>query len=201
MTTSGDSSLYAQHNWWTISNMLSMSRVVLTVPIVYFLLQDGDAARWWALAIMVIAIMTDSLDGMVARARNEITEEGKLLDPLADKIGVGVIVFVLAITGDLPWWFVGIILGRDILIIIAGIYIKRKYNVLFPSNAWGKWAVTVIAFTVVIMMLPIEGLDTLVFILKIASVFMLAVSTISYTIRFIEAGKIIESEKQQGREV
>lgn len=195
--TSQTDGLFAARNLWTISNMLSMSRIVLTVPIVYLLLQDGEAARWWALFLIAIAIITDSLDGMVARARNEITEEGKFLDPLADKIAVGVIVFVLAITGELPWWFVGIILGRDVLIILAGIYIKSRYGVLFPSNVWGKWAVTIISFTVFIILLPVEGLETVTLILKIASVIMLVASMVSYTIRFIEAGKVVESYKQE----
>jgi len=196
MTKSTDSALYAQRNLWTISNFISISRILLTIPIVYFLVQEGDTARWIALGLIAIAILTDSLDGIVARARNEITEEGKFLDPLADKIAVGVIVLVLALTGELPWWFVGIILGRDILIVLAGIYIKSKYGVLFPSNLWGKWAVTVISFTVFIILLPIEGLETFTMILKIASVFMLAASTVSYTIRFIEAGKVVETYKQ-----
>ena len=191
--------LYAPRNLWTISNMISLSRIVLTVPIVYLLFQEGDAARWWALLLMAIAILTDSLDGKVARARNEITEEGKFLDPLADKIAVGIIVFVLAITGELPWWFVGIILARDVLIIFAGIYIKARYGVLFPSNIWGKWAVTFIAFTVFFMLLPIEGLETLEVIMMTACLIMLAISTISYTIRFLEAGKVVQSLKKESK--
>jgi CDP-diacylglycerol--glycerol-3-phosphate 3-phosphatidyltransferase len=196
MTQSTDG-LYAARNWWTIANMISISRVVLTIPIIYFLVQEGDAARWVALFLIAIAILTDSLDGRVARARNEITEEGKLLDPLADKIAVGVVAFVLAIMEILPWWFVGIVLGRDVLIILAGIYIKYRYGVLFPSNQMGKWAVTVISFTVFVVLLPIDGLDSLVRVMMIASVLMLISSTISYTIRFIEAGKVVQSYKQE----
>jgi CDP-diacylglycerol--glycerol-3-phosphate 3-phosphatidyltransferase len=196
MTQSTDG-LYAQRNWWTIANMLSISRVVLTIPIVYFLVQEGDTARWVALFLIAIAILTDSLDGKVARARNEITEEGKFLDPLADKIAVGVVAFVLAIMEILPWWFVGIVLGRDVLIILAGIYIKYRYGILFPSNTMGKWAVTVISFTVFVVLLPIDGLDIPVRVMMIASVLMLISSTISYTIRFIEAGKVVQSYKQE----
>jgi len=197
MTKSTDSALFAKRNLWTVSNMISISRIVLTIPIIYLLVQEGDTARWGALVLIAIAIITDSLDGIVARARNEITEEGKLLDPLADKIAVGAIVLVLAITGELPLWFVGIILGRDVLIVLAGIYIKSKYGVLFPSNNWGKWAVTVIAITVFIVLLPVEGLETITMIFKFLSVFMLAASTVSYTLRFIEAGKVVESHRQE----
>ena len=191
--------LYATRNLWTISNMISISRIVLTAPIVYLLLQEGDAARWWALVVIAIAILTDSLDGKVARARNEITEEGKFLDPLADKIGVGIIVFVLAITGELPWWFVGIILVRDVLIILAGIYLKVRYGVLFPSNIWGKWAVTFIAFTVFFVLLPIEGTERLEGIMITACIIMLAISMVSYTIRFIEAGKVVQNFEKESK--
>ncbi len=192
--TDSTSGLYAQRNWWTLSNMISMSRIVLTIPIVYLLVQEGEAARWWALFLIAIAILTDSLDGKVARARNEITEEGKFLDPLADKIAVGIIAFVLAITGELPWWFVGIVLGRDVLIIFAGIYIKVRYGVLFPSNVWGKWAVTAIAFTVFVILLPIPALEPLEMIMMAICLIMLGISTISYAIRFFTAGKVVESK-------
>jgi CDP-diacylglycerol--glycerol-3-phosphate 3-phosphatidyltransferase len=196
MTHAADQ-LHAQRNLWTISNMLSMSRIVLTIPIVYLLLQEGNTARWLALLVIAIAIVTDSLDGIFARRRNEITEEGKFLDPLADKIAVGIIVFVLALTGELAWWFVGIILGRDVLIILAGIYIKTRYGILFPSNAWGKWAVTVIAVTVFIILIPVEGLAVLETILIGASVAMLAISTASYAYRFITAGRYAEPKKEE----
>jgi CDP-diacylglycerol--glycerol-3-phosphate 3-phosphatidyltransferase len=187
-------SLHAQRNLWTISNLLSISRIVLTVPITLLLFQDGDAARWLALFLIAIAMATDSLDGKLARMRNEVTEEGKFLDPLADKIAVGIIVVVLAFSGDLAWWFVGIILGRDLLIIFAGIYIKTKYGVLFPSNYWGKWAVTVIAVTIFFILLPVEGLEVVETILIVVSLILLAASTVSYTIRFINAGKLVKSQ-------
>jgi CDP-diacylglycerol--glycerol-3-phosphate 3-phosphatidyltransferase len=187
-------SLHAQRNLWTISNLLSISRIVLTVPIILLLFQEGNTARWMALFLIAIAMATDSLDGKLARMRNEVTEEGKFLDPLADKIAVGIIVVVLAFTGDLPWWFVGIILGRDLLIILAGIYIKTQYGVLFPSNYWGKWAVTVIAVTIFVILLPVEGLEIVETVLIAVSLILLAASTISYTIRFINAGKIVKSQ-------
>lgn len=191
--------LYAKRNLWTISNMISISRIVLTAPIVYLLLQEGDAARWWALVVIAIAILTDSLDGNVARARNEITEEGKVLDPLADKIAIGIIVSILAISGELPWWFVSIILVRDFLIILAGIYLKVRYGVFFPSNIWGKWAVTFIAFTIFFILLPLEGLEKVEEIMIMVCVIMLAISTISYTIRFIEAGKVVDNLKGESK--
>jgi CDP-diacylglycerol--glycerol-3-phosphate 3-phosphatidyltransferase len=187
-------SLHAQRNLWTISNLLSISRIVLTVPIILLLFQEGNTARWMALFLIAIAMATDSLDGKLARMRNEVTEEGKFLDPLADKIAVGIIVVVLAFTGDLPWWFVGIILGRDLLIILAGIYIKTQYGVLFPSNYWGKWAVTVIAVTIFVILLPVEGLEIVETVLIAVSLILLVASTISYTIRFINAGKIVKSQ-------
>lgn len=195
--TSSVNGLYARRNWWTLSNIISMSRIVLTIPIVYLLVQEGEAARWWALFLIAVAMLTDSLDGKVARMRNEITEEGKLLDPLADKIAVGIIALVLALSGELPWWFVGIVLGRDVLIILAGMYIKMRYDVLFPSNIWGKWAVTVIAFTVFVILLPIPELEPLEIVMMAASVILLAISTVSYGIRFIEAGKIVKPQKEE----
>jgi cardiolipin synthase (CMP-forming) len=192
MTEQTDS-LHEQHNLWTISNMLSVSRVVLTIPITLLLFQEGDTARWWVLVLILIAMSTDSLDGKLARMRNEVSEEGKLLDPLADKIAVGIIVFVLALTGELQWWFVSVILGRDLLIILAGIYIKTQYGFVFPSNQLGKWAVTIIAITIFVVLLPFDGLEVLETALIALSMLFLTASTVSYIIRFLNAGKVAKS--------
>src|SRR5512133_2814178 len=92
---------------FNISNTLSLSRIVLLLPLVALLFAtDWPHRRIYAILLMVLGMVTDSLDGYFARKFNEVTELGKIIDPLADKICVAVIVVVLAMLGDIPVWYV-----------------------------------------------------------------------------------------------
>jgi CDP-diacylglycerol--glycerol-3-phosphate 3-phosphatidyltransferase len=173
-------------NLWAASNLLSMSRVVMLIPIVYFLLQEGETARWWAFFWIFLAVLTDNLDGRVARARNEITEEGKILDPLADKICVGVVIAVLALTGEIPLWFFALVVSRDVIIVISATYIKRKFGVVMVSNMIGKVAVTVIVATLAVMILPLDVPAPLIVAMKLASVAVIVTSLLSYAKEFFD---------------
>ncbi len=135
---------------WTLSTVLSLSRIVLLAPFTYFLLDDGPGHRIWAAVVLLLAVATDFLDGYVARAWHQVTEFGKVVDPLADKIVIGVGALLLAWTGDLEWWVVGIVLVRDLLIVAGGIFIRRKKRIIVQSNWPGKVAVT--AFAVLILL-------------------------------------------------
>lgn len=97
---------------------------------------------------MIIVIwISDLLDGYFARKRNEISELGKIIDPLADKITVISITLILLVQGLIPAWFFIIIILRDILILTGGIYIKNKHKIVLPSNWAGKISVFIIGFT------------------------------------------------------
>ncbi len=167
------------------ANLLSISRVVLLAPIVYFLLQPGEAARWWALFWIALAVTTDYLDGRVARAREEVTEEGKILDPLADKICVGVVVVVLALTGEIPLWFFAVIVSRDILIAAAALYLKGRFGEVISSNMVGKVAVTVIVAALALMVVPFEVPAALIAVMQGASVVMVVASLLFYAREFL----------------
>lgn len=167
---------------WTISNLLSMSRIVLAFPIVLLLLHRTFHSRLLAVLVMLAAVGTDFLDGYVARQRNEITDLGKILDPLADKICVGAVTFVLCIAQYLPVWFFGVILARDLLILAGGIWLMRSMKVVLQSNWLGKWAVSAIAVTIIAATARIE------IVLEICmgiSCVLLLWSFLSYTRRFI----------------
>lgn len=168
---------------WTISNALSLLRILLVAPIV-LLLHDVDAMRIWAVALMVIAASTDTLDGWLARRLGQETELGRILDPLADKVAVGVVAVVLTLQGYIPLWFVVAALGRDLLILAGGLYVKRKKGRVLPSNMLGKVAVTVMAIYLVIAVLNLEQLELVELGLLVASCAMLALSFAAYVVRF-----------------
>ncbi len=141
---------------WTISNLLSLSRIVLMIPAGYYLATPGHLYREIAVLIILAAVATDALDGYVARTLNEISDLGKIIDPLADKIGVGIVVVMLVIFGDISLWFAVAVLARDIIIFFAGVYIKSKTGMILPSTMSGKVAVSFLALYLVLSILKYE---------------------------------------------
>ncbi len=121
------------------------------------MLSDVPNARLWGLALLGIAALTDKLDGVIARRYNQITEWGKILDPLADKIGIAVVAIVLVQLGQIPLWFLLAIVARDVLILAGGMYLKRRRGIVEQSNLLGKWTIGVLAATMALAMLNVRG--------------------------------------------
>lgn len=104
-----------------------------------------------------LAILSDYLDGYFARDREEITDLGKVLDPLADKIFFGTAAVIMILQGLIPQYLAFIIIGRDILIFLGGIYIKSKTGIVVASNMTGKIAVNVAAIVLIGILMEWDG--------------------------------------------
>lgn len=128
----------------TASNLISLFRLLLTAPVAYLIYTDHT---WWAFGLCWFAALTDWLDGYVARATDTVSEWGKVIDPVADKVLVGTIVVMLLVRGLLPLWFVAVVIGRDVLIVLGGVVARRYSTVVLPSMWSGKLAVSAIAWT------------------------------------------------------
>jgi cardiolipin synthase (CMP-forming) len=106
----------------------------------------------WALAILVVAAMTDGLDGLLARSLNQKTALGAYLDPIADKLLLSSSFAVLAFEGQIRWWLTILVLGRDVLILTTAIVILVSGGYRqFPPSIYGKITTTVqilLVFTV-----------------------------------------------------
>lgn len=139
---------------WTYSNALSAFRGLLAIPIVFTI--DAEM-RLLTIAISVFAVITDLLDGWLARKLNEISDLGKILDPLSDKIYMAVGVAALLAKGWLEPWFVAIVLGRDLLIFLGGIWVERRTGVVLPSLYIGKAAVASLALQMILLLAGVEG--------------------------------------------
>lgn len=144
----------AKNELWTPSNLISALRALMTIPAGIFI---SNGYHVTAAVICFLAFVTDVLDGYVARKTNDVTELGKVIDPMADKIYVGVVVLVMLLHGLLPLWFVLAVLLRDVLILVVGIWATRKFKVVLPSNYPGKFAVLVIALTLFMTLLGAES--------------------------------------------
>lgn len=156
---------------FNLPNILSLSRIALVIPIGITLSNNQNAL---AVGLILLAGVTDILDGYFARGRNDITEFGKLIDPIADKIAIALIVITLMYQERLPVWFVIVVLLRDILIILGGIIVKSKKGILLPSNYYGKAAVVIISLNLIAIVSNIDK-DILIYF-YFASVFASVVS-------------------------
>jgi phosphatidylglycerophosphate synthase len=163
--------------------------MVLSIPLVYFL--DKNQIQF-ALGIILLIIFTDLIDGWVARKVNEITHFGKLIDPVADKVCMMVVVIFLVFKIGLPMLLFFFILAiRDIILITMGVYLMFKKDRVFASNKTGKWFV----FTTSLMMLSfILNLGNLIsYSLYFISIILFMFSTYFYVKRYLKNFKELEN--------
>ncbi|MBE0446948.1 MAG: CDP-diacylglycerol--glycerol-3-phosphate 3-phosphatidyltransferase [Actinobacteria bacterium] len=109
-------------------NILTISRLLLIPVFAYALLADGFSLRWVAAIAFGIAAATDWLDGFIARKLNQVTEFGKIVDPLVDRVLIASAIFVLyiKISNVIPLWAIIIIVGRDLMMVIGWLYISHR---------------------------------------------------------------------------
>lgn len=141
-----------------LPNKLTVLRAIMIVPFVVFMLNDsiaGNAGKWIALAIFCIASLTDFLDGNIARKHNLVTNFGKFMDPLADKLLVSSAMICLVETGRLQAWIVIIIISREF--IISGFRLVASDNgIVIAASYWGKFK-TVFQMVMIIVMIADLG--------------------------------------------
>jgi CDP-diacylglycerol--glycerol-3-phosphate 3-phosphatidyltransferase len=117
---------------WTVSNGISMLRLLLTLPVV-LLLRFPYVNRWGILALGLFAYLTDLADGYLARRFHQETSAGRIIDPLADKVFVAGVMLSLLSSGYVPLWYVISVLARDVLILLAGAWVSAKRHIVLAS--------------------------------------------------------------------
>ena len=148
-----------------LPNKLTVFRVILIVPFVIILL--GGEAGWFgenqlipdivALAVFIVASLTDLIDGKIARKYNLVTNFGKFMDPLADKLLVSAALIALVDMGRIPAWVVIVIISREF--IISGFRLIASDNhVVIAASYWGKFKTT---FQMIMVCLMIVNLGTM----------------------------------------
>lgn len=179
----------------TISNFLSLSRILLIIPILYFLSLKTETGNYNALLFVFLAALTDFLDGYFARKFNQASEFGKIIDPVADKLCAIFVLGYLALYREnpIPRWFLGILLFRDLGILIASIIVLSKKKNIITSNMLGK--VTVNIFVLVVIFYILNKPEIGIIFVYIGTIFIVA-STISYTkifLKTLKAEQIVKS--------
>lgn len=122
----------------TIPNALSFARI-LGVPVFLWLLLVPEADLW-ALALLVLAGITDWLDGAIARATGQTSRLGSLLDPLADRLYIAATLLGLAVRSIIPWWLVGLLVLRELMLVALIPLLRRRGLVSLPVTVTGKAA-------------------------------------------------------------
>jgi len=135
---------------YTLANFLSFARLLLLPFVVLCLLANTPAYNKLALALLLLAGLTDYFDGIAARHRDEISQLGKILDPVADKLFVGVLGLVLVFLRGLPLWFVALFVIRDLLILTAAYLLFLNRDIVLTSNWLGKVTTFVLLMTLVV---------------------------------------------------
>ena len=135
--------------------------MILVPFLVVFMLTGwgGDANRWICLAIFIVASVTDWFDGHLARKYNLITNFGKFMDPLADKLLVCSAMICMIETGKLPAWVVIIIIGREF--IISGFrLIAAENGIVIAANYWGKFKTVSQMIMIILLIVDFGGIFT-----------------------------------------
>ena len=163
-------------------NKLTVARMILVPFLVVFLLTGwgGEANRWICLAIFVAASVTDWFDGHLARKYNLITNFGKFMDPLADKLLVCSAMICMIEVDKLPAWVVIIIIGREF--IISGFrLIAAENGVVIAANYWGKFKTASQMVMIILLLADLGGIfDTLAQIFIWISLALTVISLITY---------------------
>jgi len=139
-------------------NFITVSRLLLVPFGGYTLLKNGGEDHKWQIISWFIFFtlgLTDILDGKLARSRNSITEFGKFLDPVADKVMIGTAMISLSILGRMPWWITIVIMGREIGVTILRLAIIRRG--VIAANKGGKIKAAFQGFGVGFYVLPLPS--------------------------------------------
>jgi cardiolipin synthase len=108
---------------FTVPNAISVARLA-GVPLFLWLVL-GPQADWWAIAVLIAAGISDWLDGKLARAWNQQSQLGQVLDPAADRLYIGATLVALAIRDVIPWWLVGLLVARELVLGVALLVLRR----------------------------------------------------------------------------
>jgi CDP-diacylglycerol--glycerol-3-phosphate 3-phosphatidyltransferase len=123
-----------------LPNMITIFRIVL-VPVLFLLLffSPGKLQSFFAGLVFSVASISDCVDGYLARRMNLVTDFGKFLDPLADKLLVGVALIMMVPLGRVPLWIVAIILGREVMVTLLRVISLKKGNTVIEASMTGKY--------------------------------------------------------------
>ena len=178
-----------------VPNMLSIIRLCMVPGFVVVYFSGMKNAHQWAVIVYALATFTDFLDGYIARKHNCITNMGKVLDPLGDKMLTAAVLVCLLIDGIIPGWLVLIVVIKEVMMGLGGLLIHRKAHVeIPPSNSIGKTA-TVLFFVTCAALMIFRVDHTIAAAMVGLAVAVSIAAFISYLCRFIRIMKLSKTKE------
>lgn len=178
----GEKVLVTKHIF-TWSNLISLTRVLVVIPIIYLHFHNDKQINTLIIALIVYGGFSDFLDGLIARWRNERSELGKMLDPIADKLMAFFLFLYTLWLGWIPVWYFIIGVIRDLLITSGSLHIKMKRGKVAMSTLSGKLSVNVMGLYWMSVFFFREA-KTAHDVLMIASVLFMVYSFADYAVRY-----------------
>ena len=168
-----------------LPNKLTVLRVIMVPFFVFFMLTDagGAANKWIALVLFCVASLTDMLDGHIARSRNLVTNFGKFMDPLADKL---LVCSGMIPDGILAAWFVIVIIAREF--IISGFrLVASDAGIVIAASYWGKFKTVSQMFMIIVLIADLGGVfDVIGTVLIWLSLVLTVVSLVDYVAKNVQ---------------
>lgn len=162
---------------FTVANGLSLVRLFLLPLIFVFMRRDDGTGQLVTALLVALGWLTDGLDGYVARRMGKISELGKILDPLVDKIFILFLLIFLILLRDFPPWVLLIVVPRDLLILGGGFFLARRRKSVLESQLWGKITTNVLIVTAIAYLLRWRSIAPVLLALALA---LAVISTWSY---------------------
>lgn len=173
----------------TLANTISMLRAAAAIPIIYTL--NYPEMRAVTAGIIIFAILSDALDGYLARRAHEVTHVGMWLDPIADFIIITSVVLYLVILEIFPLWFFIFYIVRHFLIAVPALYFVNTGQYILHSNWWGKWSTGITALTV---FLHIFEFGTIWWLKTFSLYTALALAVVSWFLYYRDYYKVIKEQ-------
>lgn len=178
MTSAGPSA-------WNVANALTIARLLLVPVLAALLLREGGDNPTWrfaAFGVFVVGMVTDRLDGELARRRGLVTAFGKVADPIADKAFTGAALVALSVLDELPWWVTLVVLARE-----AGVTALRLVVIrhgVIPASRGGKAKTLLQALAIGLYLLPLgPALGVVAAIVMAVAVVVTVVTGLDYVLR------------------
>lgn len=167
-----------------LANGVTVARIALVPLVLVALALDtgGGGWRWVAAVLFAVAAGTDRLDGYLARRLDQVTDWGKLMDPIADKLLIGGALVVLSLLGDIPWWVTVVVLARELGITAMRMAVLRY--VVIPASPGGKLKTVLQSVGIGLFVLPLALLPDAVrvaaWVVLLAAVAVTVVTGVDY---------------------
>ena len=171
----------------TLANLISMLRASSAIPIIYTL--NYPEWHWLTAIIILVAALSDSLDGYFARRAKEVTHLGMWLDPIADFVVITAVVLYLVILKMFPLWFFLFYIIRHIMVAAPAIYFVNHGMYILSANWWGKWGAGITTLAVFVHIWPWEAFPWMQDVTIYIATILLLISWLYYIKTFFNSYK------------